>query len=56
LRGAWQHELTRRLALRAHVGADVLATTTRFDVDHMTVWESPRAEASAGIAILAHFP
>jgi hypothetical protein len=56
LRMTWELALTRRIALRIHLDADALLTTTRFDVDDMNVWESPRFEASAGLGVLAHFP
>jgi hypothetical protein len=56
LRMTWEQPLTRRIALRIHVDADALLTMTRFDVDNMTVWQSPRFEASAGLGVLAHFP
>jgi hypothetical protein len=56
LRMTWEQPLTRRIALRIHVDADALLTTTRFDVDNMTVWQSARFEASAGLGVLAHFP
>jgi hypothetical protein len=56
LRVAWEPAITRRLTLRAHIDADALVTTTRFDVDAMPVWASPRVEATAGLSLLARFP
>jgi hypothetical protein len=56
LRMTWEQPLSSRIALRIHLDADALLTTTRFDVDNMTVWQSPRFEASAGLGVLAHFP
>lgn len=56
LRLAWEHAFTPRLGVRMHFDVDALATTTRFDVDRMTVWASPRFEAGTGIGIVAHFP
>jgi hypothetical protein len=52
---AWEHEIGRRLAVLAHLDADVLATTTKLDVGAMPVWTSPRAEAVAGFGLAAHF-
>jgi hypothetical protein len=56
LRVTWEQPLTRRIALRIHLDADALLTTTQFDVDDMRVWQSQRFEASAGLGVLAHFP
>jgi hypothetical protein len=56
LRVTWEQPLTRRIALRIHLDADALLTTTQFDVDDMKVWQSQRFEASAGLGVLAHFP
>jgi hypothetical protein len=52
---AWERQLGRLFAVRATVDGDVLATTTRFDVDSMPVWTSQRVEASAGLSLLARF-
>ena len=52
---AWETALTARLGLRAHLDADALVTTTRFDVDAMPVWTSPRVEATAGLSLIARF-
>jgi hypothetical protein len=52
---AWMQRVTGRLALRFHVEADALLTTTVFKVDDMPVWKSPRFEASTGISLLANF-
>lgn len=55
LRAAWEHDVTARLAVRAYLEADALVTITRFDVGAMTVWTSPRIEASLGISLLVRF-
>ena len=52
----WEHALTQRIALRAHVQADVLLTTTDLQVDHMSVWRSPRIDGAAGLGIVVQFP
>jgi len=52
----WEHAVSDRFALRLHVDAEGLLTTTRFDVDQMVVWTTPRFEAAAGVGVLAHFP
>ena len=56
LRIAWERPVTGRIAIRAHLDAAALLTTTRFDIDDMPVWTSPRVEVLAGLALLAHFP
>lgn len=53
---AWEHPISARLALRVHLDLDALLTTSRFDVDHMEVWASPRFEGGAGLGIVAHIP
>jgi hypothetical protein len=53
---AWEHALGARLAVRAHLAADVLLTQTELDVDDMPVWTSSRLEATGGLALLVHFP
>ncbi len=55
VRIAWERGITGWLALRAYLDADALVTTTRFDVDAMPVWTSPRVEAIAGLSLLARF-
>ena len=55
LRMTWEHRLGPGVALRLHVDADALLTTSRFDVDNMQVWVSPRFEGAAGVGVLAHF-
>jgi hypothetical protein len=52
----WEHALSRRIALRAHVQADVLLTTTDLQVDHMSVWRSPRIDGAAGLGLVVQFP
>jgi hypothetical protein len=52
---AWEQPLGRAWAVLAHVDGDVLVTTTRFDVDAMTVWTSPRVEVTGGLSLLARF-
>jgi hypothetical protein len=52
----WEHALSGRIALRAHVQASVLLTTTDLQVDHMSVWRSPRIDGAAGLGIVVQFP
>jgi hypothetical protein len=52
----WEHALSPRIALRAHLQADVLLTTTDLQVDHMSVWRSPRIDGAAGLGIVVQFP
>jgi hypothetical protein len=52
----WEHAISERFAVRAHVQADVLLTTTDLQVDHMSVWRSPRFEGAAGLGIVVLFP
>jgi hypothetical protein len=52
----WEHALSQRIALRAHLQADVLLTTTDLQVDHMSVWRSPRFDGAAGLGIVVQFP
>jgi hypothetical protein len=52
---AWEQPLGHSFAALVQVDALVLATTTRFDVDAMTVWTSPRVEAIGGLSLLARF-
>lgn len=56
VRLAWEHPISARLAVRLHIDIDALLTTSRFDVDHMQVWASPRFEGGAGLGIVAHIP
>ena len=53
---AWDHDLTARIGLHAHLGAQVLATTNRFLVDDMAVWSTRRVEGRLGIAVVARLP
>jgi hypothetical protein len=55
LRVTWEHRLVGSIAVRLHLDADTLITTTQFDVDNVKVWVSPRFEGSAGFGVLAHF-
>jgi predicted alpha/beta hydrolase len=52
----WEHALSGRIALRAHIQADVLMTTTDLEVDHMSVWRSPRFDGAAGLGVIVQFP
>ena len=54
-RTSFERALTDRVALRAHVDADALITTTGYEIDYMETWRSPRFELSAGIGVLAQF-
>jgi hypothetical protein len=56
LRVEWARALTPRLSLRAFAEGSAYATTTRYLVDEMPVWASPRVEARAGIGIAARIP
>ncbi len=40
VRLAWEHPLSDRFTLRLQLDAEAALTTTRLDVDHMTVWTS----------------
>jgi hypothetical protein len=55
LRVTWEHAVASRVVLRLHADLVAIATTTRFDVDHMPVWSSQPVEASAGIGFLMRF-
>ena len=52
----WRHPLGPWLALRAHVEADAMLTSTTLDVDEMPVWTSSRVQAQAGLGFLVRFP
>lgn len=52
----WEHAISRWFAVRAHVQADALLTTTDLQVDHMSVWHSSRFDLSAGLGIVVQFP
>ena len=56
LRVTWEHPLTGRYALRLQLDAEAALTTTRFDVDHMTVWTSDRVTIWGGAGVISHFP
>ena len=56
VRGAWEVGVSDGVVVRLHVGLNVLATKTVFDVDHMPVWSSQRVEGVLGIGILKRIP
>lgn len=53
---AWEQRMTPRFALRAQIAGRLALTKTRFWLDGMPVWESPRAELWSGIVMVARFP
>jgi len=50
---AYERGLWRGVGVRAHVDLRLAVTTTRFAVDGMTAWTSPRGEAWLGISVFA---
>ena len=53
---AVRRSLTRSTALELHIDVDAPITTTRFTVDQMLVWSTPRIEGWCGVGVVAHFP
>ena len=55
-RVAWEFDLSAAISLRAHLDLAASLTRTTLRVGPMEVWETPRAEATAGIVILGRAP
>ena len=55
VRIGWEHFVTSRFAVRAHVDGRARLTATTFEVDYMPVWDSSRVEGSAGLGLVARF-
>ncbi|NVB80124.1 MAG: hypothetical protein HOV81_17150 [Kofleriaceae bacterium] len=55
LRLTWERWYRDRIGVRIQLDGRAFATSSRFRVDNMPVWESQRFEASTGLAMLVRF-
>jgi hypothetical protein len=53
---AWETEMSPGVGLRVHLDGLVRASTSRFDVDGMTVWSTDRIGAWGGFDVLVQIP